>query len=67
LFCFEFEKSANLMDGPVISTIDGIVLNSKIVDVILHLVLIDMFLESSKSEENSKGKHPSVGMHQHHT
>jgi len=108
------KESANLIDGPAISTMEGIVLNSRIVDDILHAVLIDLFLESDnlfppkvdsieklknsyqcfrtfrrtsatrateqgvstsdanvvnrwKSDENLKGKRPSVGMHQHYT
>jgi len=102
------------MDGPAISTLEGAVLTSKMVDDILHEVLIDIFLESNnsfppqidstekirngyqcfrsfrrtsatrateqgasnsdadvvnrwKTEENSKGKRPNVGMRQHYT
>jgi len=110
----ELKETSNLRDGPAISTVEGVVLTSKMVDDILHEVLIDIFLESNnsfppqidtpekirngyqcfrsfrrssatrateqgvltpdvdvvnrwKTEENSKGKRPNVGMRQHYT
>jgi len=110
----ELKRSANLTQGPAISTVDGKVLSSKTMDDILHAVLIDIFITDDtlfppnidsvekvrnsyqcfrtfrrssatrateqgvsssdtnvinrwKVEENSKGKRPAIGMHQHYT
>jgi len=40
----ELKRSANLTQGPAISTVDGKVLSSKTMDDILHTVLIDIFI-----------------------
>jgi len=40
----ELKRSANLVNGPAISTVEGKVLSSKAIDDILHSVLIDIFL-----------------------